>query len=107
MAATEVEPSFVRKHAVRFGNGVVVHAEIDGELAHGRQRIADGKYPVHQQCPNGIRDLPISRLVVERLKQIAHAASPNSSRPMSMRRISEVPAPISYSLASRNSLPVG
>ena len=32
--------------------------------------------------------------------------SPNSSRPISMRRISEVPAPISYSLASRQMRPV-
>jgi hypothetical protein len=31
----------------------------------------------------------------------------NSSRPISMRRISEVPAPISYSLASRHKRPVG
>jgi hypothetical protein len=31
----------------------------------------------------------------------------NSSRPISMRRISLVPAPISYSLASRSSRPVG
>ena len=30
-----------------------------------------------------------------------------SSRPMSMRRISEVPAPISYSFASRSNRPVG
>jgi hypothetical protein len=59
MAPTEIEPSFVRKHAVRFRNRVVVDAEIDGELSHGRQWLADGKYAVHQQCPNGIRDLPI------------------------------------------------
>ncbi len=31
----------------------------------------------------------------------------NSSRPMSMRRISDVPAPISYSFASRSRRPVG
>ncbi|MEA2881194.1 MAG: hypothetical protein QOH32_413 [Bradyrhizobium sp.] len=31
----------------------------------------------------------------------------NSSRPISMRRISLVPAPISYSLASRKRRPVG
>ena len=35
------------------------------------------------------------------------AVSLNSSRPISMRRISLVPAPISYSLASRSSRPVG
>ncbi len=37
----------------------------------------------------------------------AQAVSANSSRPISMRRISEVPAPISYSLASRHSRPDG
>src|SRR5690606_31752868 len=43
----------------------------------------------------------------------AHAGLPrqalpwNSSRPISMRRISLVPAPISYSFASRNSRPAG
>src|SRR5213075_1570172 len=36
-----------------------------------------------------------------------HAVSEKSSRPISQRRISEVPAPISYSLASRQSRPVG
>ena len=35
------------------------------------------------------------------------AVSANSSRPISMRRISDVPAPISYSLASRHNLPKG
>src|SRR5690606_33082053 len=35
------------------------------------------------------------------------AVSANSSRPISMRRISLVPAPISYSLASRHRRPVG
>ena len=35
------------------------------------------------------------------------AVSRNSSRPISMRRISLVPAPISYSLASRSRRPVG
>ncbi len=37
----------------------------------------------------------------------SHFVSLKSSRPISMRRISLVPAPISYSLASRHSRPVG
>ena len=37
----------------------------------------------------------------------AHAVSANSSRPISIRLISLVPAPISYSLASRSRRPVG
>jgi hypothetical protein len=36
-----------------------------------------------------------------------HAVSANNSRPISIRRISPVPAPISYSLASRHRRPVG
>ncbi|CFW46012.1 Uncharacterised protein [Bordetella pertussis] len=36
-----------------------------------------------------------------------HAVSAYSSRPISMRRISLVPAPISYSLASRHMRPTG
>src|SRR5947207_755023 len=36
-----------------------------------------------------------------------HLVSLNSSRPISIRRISDVPAPISYSLASRQSRPTG
>ncbi len=36
-----------------------------------------------------------------------HLVSLKSSRPMSIRRISDVPAPISYSFASRHSRPVG
>ena len=35
-----------------------------------------------------------------------HEVSPKYSRPISIRRISDVPAPISYSLASRHSRPV-
>ena len=41
------------------------------------------------------------------LEDVHQALSENSSRPISMRRISEVPAPISYSFASRHSRPVG
>ncbi len=40
-------------------------------------------------------------------RHMRYAVSLNSSRPISMRRISLVPAPISYSLASRNNRPVG
>ena len=35
------------------------------------------------------------------------AVSANNSRPISIRRISLVPAPISYNFASRNNRPVG
>ena len=40
-------------------------------------------------------------------RQDHQADSLNNSRPISMRRISLVPAPISYSLASRSRRPVG
>jgi hypothetical protein len=39
--------------------------------------------------------------------QCHYLVSSNNSRPINMRRISLVPAPISYSLASRSSRPVG
>ncbi len=40
-------------------------------------------------------------------KQKIYALSPNNSRPISILRISFVPAPMSYNLASRNNRPVG
>jgi hypothetical protein len=44
---------------------------------------------------------------LENATRLHHAVLSNSSRPISMRRISLVPAPISYSLASRSRRPVG
>ncbi|EXI74577.1 MAG: hypothetical protein AW07_01808 [Candidatus Accumulibacter sp. SK-11] len=40
-------------------------------------------------------------------RMMPYSVSANNSRPISMRRISEVPAPISYSLASRHRRPAG
>ena len=42
-----------------------------------------------------------------RVRTGAYIVSANSSRPISMQRISLVPAPISYSLASRHRRPSG
>ena len=50
------------------------------------------------------RSRRVARVVMR--DQTHHAVSLNSSRPISMRRISLVPAPISYSLASRSRRPV-
>ena len=48
------------------------------------------------RCSMSVGDLAVGRVIVERHEQIAHVSPlPNSSRPISMRRISEVPAPIS------------
>ena len=47
------------------------------------------------------------RARVKRIVLRIYMVSANSSRPISMRRISLVPAPISYSLASRQSRPRG
>ena len=80
--------------------------------------IAGPERPVDDALLDQVRNLPIRGLIVQRLEQIAAGwaaervaaliiDSPNSSRPMSILRISEVPAPISYSLASRSSRPVG
>ena len=41
------------------------------------------------------------------VRSVVHIVSANSSRPISMRRISDVPAPISYNLASRHRRPSG
>ena len=38
--AAEIEPTLIGKMAIGFGDGVVVDAEIDGELAHGGEAIA-------------------------------------------------------------------
>ncbi len=66
-----------------------------------------------------IRDLHVSQVKIPALRFAPaetawgedvprhYPVSPNSSRPISMRLISLVPAPISYSLASRSSRPVG
>ena len=59
MAAAQIEPSLVRQHAVRFGNRVVVHSEIDREASHRGKRLADGKHALHQQRADGIGDLPV------------------------------------------------
>ena len=61
MTAAEVEPSFLRQHAVRFCNGVVVDSEIDCELTHGWERIADRESARHQECTDGVGDLTIRR----------------------------------------------
>ena len=45
-------------------------------------------------------------LISDVMTAMIYPASEKSSRPMSMRRISDVPAPISYSLASRSNRPV-
>jgi hypothetical protein len=38
--AAKVEPAFVGKMAIRFGNGVVMHGEINRQLPHRRKTIA-------------------------------------------------------------------
>ena len=67
----------------------------------GPQLIALGT----QGCEQGIGSPGIHCQLRE--VEVHQAVSLNSSRPMSMRRISDVPAPISYSFASRSSRPVG
>ena len=64
------------------------------------------------RCGNVHRDLraqnaAFNNYAPKRPGAVIQLVSLNSSRPISMRRISEVPAPISYSLASRSRRPAG
>jgi hypothetical protein len=71
-----------------------------GTFEHGSQiRAID---PVLAQVRQ-----PLALVPFELHGAVGYAVASNSSRPISMRRISEVPAPISYSLASRRRRPVG
>ena len=63
-----------------------------GKLCRARIHIA-GQYRHH--------------ITLVRIAERRQAVSANNSRPISMRRISLVPAPISYSFASRRKRPVG
>ena len=65
--------------------------------------------PLPRVRGRGSRNYSLSRLRERAGVRAAprYIVSENSSRPISMRRISLVPAPISYSLASRQSRPSG
>src|SRR5258708_1944313 len=97
-----------RKHGVEHAEGPTdepAGVEDNGQRENPRRdvqhQIEDRLEPLADQQQRQRRD--------ENGDEIDHAyaVSLNSSRPISQRRISEVPAPISYSLASRSSRPVG
>ena len=67
-----------------------------------------------ERAPKGVHAAVLRHRVVEDVHGrrplrigVAHIVSENNSRPISIRRISDVPAPISYSFASRQRRPVG
>ena len=63
--------------------------------------------PAHRGAHGADDDDWIVHVLLQLWLTVSHRVSLNSSRPISMRRISEVPAPISYNLASRSRRPVG
>ena len=56
-SAAQVESTFLREHAVGFGDGVVVHAEDGRELANRRQPLARREFTGHQQSTQPADDL--------------------------------------------------
>lgn len=75
----------------------------------GRQRcrhMANERLPIHL-VQRLVRSEAARAAAGKNDAQEPQAVSSKSSRPIRKRRISEVPAPISYSFASRNSRPVG
>ncbi len=106
-APASPEQSCTVKFAQRTTHGGPVDTELARQLEFGRQMITHLQAAgddVLDQCAG---HAAVSGLDGDRLEQEIHAVMRNSSRPMSMRRISCVPAPISYSLASRSSRPAG
>jgi hypothetical protein len=54
----DVEPSFRCQQPVRFGNGVVVNAEVNRQPPHGGQLCARGQFRRYQQVAQLIGNLP-------------------------------------------------
>ena len=107
---------------LQFADGLAHGGAVDAELAREvglrGQCIAGPQHPIDDAPFDDVRNLAVCRMIVERLELrdrlgarrarcAAQIDSPKSTRPISILRISEVPAPISYSFASRSSLPVG
>ncbi len=78
-----------------FAHGGAVDAELACQLGLRRQPIALAQRAAEDPCADRRRHLAVGRLVQERRELDAQAAASKSSRPISMRRISWVPAPIS------------
>ncbi len=72
-----------------------IDAELPCELRLGGQALTLAQPPVHDPLADGGGHLPIGGLDKDMLELDAHAAASNNSRPISIRRISCVPAPIS------------
>jgi len=81
--------------AQRFAHGGSIDAELARQLELGRQVIAHLKTAGDDVLDQRAGHAAVSGLDGDRLEQQIHAVMRNSSRPMSMRRISWVPAPIS------------
>src|SRR5437660_1674659 len=91
--------------AQRLAHGGAVDAELARELGFRGQAIAFAQAAAENALRDGRGHLAVRGLDENLVELHAHAAASNSSRPISMRRISWVPAPISYSFASRSNRP--
>ena len=67
----------------------------------------DSEFEIRQGNSHSVARQRAPGPVVVVVASAPYALPWNSSRPINMRRISLVPAPISYSLASRNRRPAG
>src|SRR6202012_2186525 len=84
---------------------VARHVDVIG-MPQQRRRVRGNDAP--QQAALALQDRQGQQLGGRRRNHgVPYIVSENSSRPISLRRISLVPAPISYSLASRHSRPSG
>ena len=81
--------------AQRFAHGGPVDAELARELGLRGQAIALAQAAAENALRDGRGHLAVRGLDENLVELHAHAAASNSSRPISMRRISCVPAPIS------------
>ena len=106
-AAAPAEQPRTVELAQRLAHRGAIDAELARELDLGRQVIAGLQPTGDDVIDQRAGDLAVGGLDRYGLELQVHAVIRNSSRPISMRRISCVPAPISYSLASRSSRPAG
>src|SRR5262249_5683127 len=91
-ARTALHQAAALELAQRLAQRRAVDAELPRQLGLGRQPLALAQAAAEDACADRRGHLAIGGLDDERGELDAHAAASNSSRPISMRRISWVPA---------------
>src|SRR4029077_9963749 len=94
-ARTALHQSAALELAQRLPDCRAIDAELPRQLGLRRETLALAPRPSENPLADRRRHLAVGRLEQERGEFDAHPAASNSSRPISMRRISWVPAPIS------------